>query len=93
MWIRGEALKTLLALRGLKQGDRIMVLRDPGHIGSNPKVVWPLDEERETTVGVVRRAGLFEMMCPCGGCSGLAGIPTRTEYVTAWQSPEPGPKV
>jgi hypothetical protein len=90
-WIRGEALKTLLALRPLQVGDKVGVTPDNRHYS------WAIGEEREVTIVKIERDLSFHGLCPCEAC-----VQTRTKtnnpqtgtnaflvsVVTAWWSPE-----
>jgi hypothetical protein len=86
-WIRGEAFHTLLALRGLKEGDEVLVIPDPAIVMPGYEG-WPKEEERLTRVRIKEDVEMVN--CRCGGeaCRSI-WYPWKRQYITAWKAPEP----
>lgn len=86
MWIKGKALETLLALRGLQAGDTVMV-RPTAVLSDNKlRLGWPDREPRKTKVVAVRTKTIFAVKCPCGKCPRMT-YDTSIRNLVAWKAP------
>jgi hypothetical protein len=90
MWIEGEALKTLLALRPLQVGDRIKFRVSESRTSDDEELAksWPDREPREAEVVSIEQ--FPNVGCPCGGCDQVefAIDVNDGDEITAWWSPE-----